>query len=195
LRKTLRFISKVIIGIIIWLIFTDLQRTYFGGHYISNTIFTIFGICLLLLIISKIVWLIKKKKILNFATFGTVYLLSLLIGMILVNITFKNIAEFQFVRLLKDIDKYKIENGHLPEKLKDLSSNHFNIYGIIPHEFIYEGYKPFIWNGIGFDESEIDSKTEKIIGYKSPFGYSKYRIAEDEDFEKIIEEVSRINVW
>lgn len=115
--------------------------------------------------------------------------------MILVNMTFKNIAEYQFITLLKEIDNYKIQNGHLPKKLKDLPSNHFNIYGVIPHEFIYEGYKPFIWNGIGFDESEIDSETEKIIGFKAPFGYTKYRIAEDEDFERIIKEVSGINVW
>jgi hypothetical protein len=63
------------------------------------------------------------------------------------------------------------------------------------HDFIYEGYKPYLYNGVGFDQSEIESETEKVIGYKYPLGYSKYRISEDEDFNKIINEASKINVW
>ncbi len=167
---------------------TDIQLTYFGGHYIANTILIIFGICLLLLIISKLIWLIKKKTILTFTSFATLYFFSLLIGMILVNATYKNITESQFVSLLKDIDKYRIDNGFLPVKLNDLPSKHMNIYGIIPHEFIYEGYKPFIWNGTGFDLSELESGTEKMIGYNTPLGPTKYRIAEDENFENIFED-------
>jgi len=88
----------------------------------------------------------------------------------------------------------KTENGHIPKQLSDLPNRHRHIYGIIPHEFVYEGYKPYVWNGIGFDKSEINSETEKIVGYRTPMGYTKYRIADDENIGKIIEDLKK-NVW
>ena len=117
--------------------------------------------------------------------------------MILINVVYGKVAENQFIELLDDIEKYRIENGHIPKKLSDLTTKHTNVYGIIPHEFIYEGYKPFVWNGIGFDESEIDSETEKIVGYKTPMGYTKYRIADDENVLEIIQKAEEFekNVW
>ena len=190
----MRFIFKVIIGIIIWLILVDIQWTFFDSHSIENIIFFILGICLLLLITSKIYWYLKKKRILKFAAFATVYFFSLSIAMILTNVVYGKIAASQYIELLKDIKKYKIKNGHIPKKLSDLPADHHNIYGIIPHEFIYEGYKPFIWNGVGFDESKVDSDTEKIVGYKTPMGYTKYRISNDENIDDVIKDV-RKNVW
>ena len=190
----MRFILKIVFGIIIWLILVDIQWTFFDNHSIENLIFIAFGICLLLLIISGFYWIFKKKRILKFATFGTLYFLTLSIAMILINVVYGKIAENQFIELLKDIQKYKIEKGHIPKKLSDLPTEHHNIYGIIPHEFIYEGYKPFIWNGIGFDESKIDSKTEKMVGFKTPMGYEKYRISDDESIGDVIKEVKK-NVW
>jgi hypothetical protein len=194
LKKTLRFIPKVVIGILIWLILVDIQWTFFDSHSIENLIFIVFGILLLLLIISRIYWVFKKKRILKFAGFGTLYFLTLSVTMILTNVAYGKIAENQFIELLKDIKEYKAAKGHIPKILADLPTEHHNVYGIVPHEFIYEGYKPFIWNGIGFDESEIDSETEKIVGYKTPMGYTKYRIADDENMDDIIEKVIN-NVW
>ncbi|WP_047548473.1 hypothetical protein [Psychroserpens sp. Hel_I_66] len=194
MKKTFKFISKVIFGILIWLILVDIQWTFFDSHSIENLIFIVFGIFLLLLIISGIYWVFKKKRILKFAGFGTLYFLAFSITMILTNVVYGKIAESQFIVLLKDIEKYKIEKGQIPKVLSDLPTEHYNVYGIVPHEFIYEGYKPFIWNGIGFDESEIDSETEKIVGYKTPMGYTKYRIADDENIDDVIENVIK-NVW
>ena len=197
LRKTLKFILKLIIGIIIWLILVDIQWTFFDSHSIENLIFIAFGVFLLLLTIKGIYWLFKKKQILKFAPFGTLYFFVFSLTMILVNVAYGKIAENQFFELLDDIEKYRIEKGHIPTKLSDLPTKHTNFYGIIPHEFIYEGYKPFVWNGIGFDESEIDSETEKIVGYKTPMGYTKYRIADDENVLEIIKKADEFekNVW
>ncbi len=194
MKKTLRFISKVIIGILIWLILVDIQWTFFDSHSIENLIFIVFGIFLLLLIISGVYWIFKKKRILKFAGFGTLYFIILSITMILTNVAYGKITENQFIELLKDIKEYKTAKGHIPNELSDLLTEHRNVYGIVPHEFIYEGYKPFIWNGIGFDESEIDSETEKIVGYKTPMGYTKYRIADDENIDNVISKVGK-NVW
>lgn len=192
----MKLILKLVIGIIIWLILTDIQRTYFEGHYIIYMILIAFVVSFLLFTVSKVVWFAKKKKILKFATFGTLYFFTLLLGIFLVNMIYKNIAENQFIALLNDINKYKIENSHFPRKLSELPNKHYNTYGIIPHEFIYEGYKPFVWNGIGFDESKVNSKTEKMVGYTTPlFGYSKYRIDEKEDIGTVIEDVKNKNVW
>jgi|TARA_R110002020_G_scaffold232846_2_gene444366 hypothetical protein len=117
--------------------------------------------------------------------------------MILTNVAYGKVAEKQFFELLKDIEKYRVEKGHIPKKLSDLPTKHINVYGIFPHEFIYEGYKPYLWNGIGFDESKIDSDTEKIVGYKTPMGYTKYRIADDENVLEIIKKADEYekNVW
>ena len=194
MRKTLRFILKIVFGIIIWLILVDIQWTFFDSHSIENLIFIAFGICLLLLITSGIYWIFKKKRILKFTAFGTLYFFTLSVAMILTNVAYGKIAENQFIELLKDIHKYKVEKGHIPKKLSDLPNEHHNIYGIIPHEFVYEGYKPFIWNGIGFDESEIDSETEKMVGFKMPMGYEKYRISDDESIGEVIKEVKK-NMW
>jgi len=194
LKKALKFILKVVAGIFIWLIIVDIQWTFFDSHSIENLILIGLVVSLTLLISSGIYWAFKKKRILKFAAFGTLYLLTLLITMILVNIVYAKIAENQFRELLKDIQKYTNEKGYIPKSLTDLPTKHYNIYAIIPHEFIYEGYKPFIWNGIGFDESEIDSDTEKIVGYKTPMGYTKYRIAEDENIQDVIDSAKK-NEW
>ncbi|WP_452231963.1 hypothetical protein [Lacinutrix sp. MEBiC02595] len=190
----MRFILKVIIGILIWLILVDIQWTFFDSHSIENLIFIAFGIFLFLLIISGIYWIFKKKRILKFAGFGTLYFLAFSITMILTNVVYGKIAENQYIELLKDIKEYKITNGHIPKELSDLPTEHHNVYGIIPHKFIYEGYKPFIWNGIGFDESKTESETEKLVGYKTPMGYTKYRIADDENIDDVISSI-RKNVW
>ncbi len=182
----MKFILKLVIGIIIWLILVDIQWTFFNSHSIENLIFIAFGVSLLLLIIKGIYWLFKKRRILKFAPFATLYFFAFSLTMILTNVAYGKISENQFFELLGDIEKYRIKKGHIPKKLSDLSTKHTNVYGIIPHEFIYEGYKPFVWNGVGFDESEIDSETEKIVGYKTPMGYTKYRIADDESVLEII---------
>ncbi len=190
----MKYIFKVIIGIIIWLILVDIQWTFFDSHSIENIVFLVLGICLLLLITSGIYWVFKKKRILKFTTFGTIYLFTLSIVMILTNVVYDKITVNQYIELLKDIKEYKIKNGHIPKKLSDLTNEHYHIYGIIPHEFIYKGYNPFIWNGIGFDESKTESKTEKLVGYRTPMGYTEYRIANDENIDDVIKDVKK-NVW
>lgn len=114
--------------------------------------------------------------------------------MIIINVIYDKIAKKEYIELLNDIQKYKIENGHIPKKLSELKNKHYNIYGIIPHEFVYKGYKPYTWNGIGFDESKIDSETEKIIGYRTPMGYRDYRIADDENINDVIDDLKK-NEW
>ncbi len=179
------------------MILVDIQWTFFDSHSIENLIFIAFGVSLLLLIIKGIYWLFKKRRILKFAPFATLYFFTFSLTMILINVAYGKIAENQFFKLLDDIEKYRIEKGHIPQNLSDLPTKHNNFYGIIPHEFIYEGYKPFVWNGIGFDESEIDSEAEKIVGYKTPMGYTKYRIADDESVLEIIKKADKFekNVW
>ena len=114
--------------------------------------------------------------------------------MIIVNVIYDKIAKNQYIELLNDIQEYKIEKGHIPKKLSELKNKHFNIYAVFPHEFVYKGYKPFIWNGVGFDESKTFSESEKIVGYRTPMGYRDYRIANDEDINKIIEDLKN-NEW
>ena len=194
MKKILKFILKVFIGIIIWLILIDIEWTFLNKHYIENLIFIMFGIFLFLLITSGIYWIFKKKRIFKFTVFGTLYILTLIVTMIIVNLIYDKVTENQFISLLKDIEKYRVKNGYIPKKLNDLPTNHYNIYGIVPHEFIYEGYKPHVWNGVGFDESETESKTEKMIGFKTPISYEKYRISDDEQISKVIERVKK-NVW
>ena len=190
----MKFTFKVIIGIIIWLVLVDIQWTFFDSHSVEYIVFFALGICFLLLLSSGIYWLFNKKRIFKFAAFGTLYFFTLLIVMILINVIYGQITKNQYINLLKDIQEFKIKKGHIPEKLSDLTIEHYHIYGILPHEFIYEGYKPFIWNGIGFDESKTDSKTEKLVGYKTPMGYSKYRIANDENIDDVIKDLKK-SIW
>ena len=68
----MKFILKIILGLIIWLILIEIQWTFFESHTIENLIFIAFGICLLLLIFSGFYYLIKKKQILKFAVFWNV---------------------------------------------------------------------------------------------------------------------------
>ena len=196
MKKTLRFILKVVIGIIIWLILTDIQRTYFGGQYIANLIVILFGVSLLSIIKSEIIYFKKRKKKnkFKFVHISAPYLLCLLIGMFFVNIVYKNIAEHQFIALLKGIDSYRVENGYLPKKLEDLPNNYFNIYGVIPHQFIYEPYTTFIEREMVFDERNVVSQSEMIIGFKTPFNSTKYRISENENFMIIIQELSGLTI-
>ena len=41
----------------------------------------------------------------------------------------------------------------------------------------------------------VNPAFEKMVGFKTPFGHSKYRIDENESFDEIIKDVSDKNLW
>lgn len=72
----MKFIFKIIIGLIFWLILVDIQWTYFYSHSIENITFLAFSICFIFLIFSGIYWLVKKKRVFKFAAYGSLFFSS-----------------------------------------------------------------------------------------------------------------------
>lgn len=193
----MKLIYKLFLGLLVWLIFTEIERTYYLNFYTLYTVLILFFLSLVSLLIGKIISKYKKNKLYKTSLNLAKYLILLLILVFLTNAIYKNIARNKFEKLVSEINSFKNEKGQLPKRISDLKSSHSNIYSLLEHEFIYEGYKPYVWtDDDGFVLSKEDSKNEKMVGYKYPLGYAKYTIStEDKNLNLLIKEMDKDKTW
>jgi hypothetical protein len=193
----MKLIYRLFLGLIVWLTFTEIERTYNLTFYTLYTVLILFFISLVMTLIGKIISKYKENKFYKTSFKSAIYLASLLVLIFTTNAIYKNIARNTFDKLVSEINLYKNEKGQLPKRTSDLKSSHSNIYALLEHEFIYEGYKPYVWtDGEGFVLSKEDSKNEKMVGYKYPLGYAKYKIScDDKNLNLVIQEMDKDKTW
>ena len=180
----MNFLYKILIGIIIWLIVIEIERTYGFAFFGSSIILILFLSSAITFLIFRLIPALKKKHVYPLSIKSSKFFGVLLTSVFIINTVYLNVAKHNFKLILDQVEIYKNEFGILPKELKDLPNPTSNVYGFLKHDFIYESE---MWLKNKNNRYELkESLTDKVIGYKTPMGVWRYIITPNsESFDYI----------